>query len=160
MVFDTIEFMENRRKSTNYFPEPRFQFRFLRFLLIGSALQVTTTCSILYYFLQQNYRLLVQYAGLDQEIVSFLHRELNVLITIVGVTFALYLVGVAMLGLLFSHRIAGVVYAMKRTIKDLNEGKDVELKTRHGDEFQELTDSFNALIHRLKNESLSQKQVR
>ncbi len=142
--------MENRRKSTNYFPEPRFQFRFLKFLLIGSALQIIATCWILYYFLQQNYQLLAQYAGLDAEILSVLHREVNVLITIIGVTFILYLAGVAMLGILFSHRIAGVVYALKRTIRELEDGKDVELKVRQGDEFQDLVDSFNTLIRRLK----------
>jgi len=143
--------MENRRKSTNYFPEPRFQIRFLRFLVIGAVLQVVATCWILYYFLEQSYRLLVQYAGLDQEVVLALHRELRILIAIVGVTFAFYLAGIILLGILFSHRVAGVVYAIKRTIKDLSEGKDVELKVRQGDEFQELVDSFNVLIKKIKD---------
>src|SRR5476651_1006981 len=119
--------MENRRRTRNYFPEPKFQFRFLRFLMFGSLVQIGATCAILYYFLEQNYVLLVQSAGLDHEIRTILFRELRILMTVIGATFFVYLVGVAALGVLFSHRIAGAIYALKRTIKEINEGNDSQL---------------------------------
>lgn len=151
--------MENRRRTRNFFPEPRFQFRFLRFLILGSLVQIGATCAILYYFLKQNYVLLVEYAGLDNEIRTILFRELKVLIAVISATFAVYLVGVAVLGVLFSHRIAGAIYALKRTIKEINEGKDTLFRLRQGDEFQDLVDSFNLMVKSLKHGSRPAKKA-
>ena len=145
--------MENRRRTRNYFPEPKFQFRFLRFLMLGSLVQIAATCTILYYFLNQNYVLLVQSTGLDPEIETILFRELRILITVIGATFGVYLVGVAGLGVIFSHRIAGAIYALKRTIKEIIEGNDAKLRLREGDEFQELVDNFNLMVKNLKGGS-------
>ncbi len=142
--------MENRRSSRNYFPEPKFQFRFLRFLLLGSLVQIGTTCAVLYYFLKQNYQILVQYAGLDEEVQNILYHELRLLISMISATFVVYLAGVAVLGVLFSHRIAGAVYALKRTIKAINDGKDVQLRLRQDDEFQDLVEGFNQMVSRLR----------
>lgn len=142
--------MQNRRRSRNYFPEPKFQFRFLRFLLLGSVVQIVVTCLILYYFLNQNYQILVQYAGLEDDIKTILFSELKVLIGMVTLTFMAYLGGVLVLGVLFSHRIAGAIYALKRTIKSINEGHDVQLRFREGDEFQDLVENFNRMVIQLK----------
>jgi len=142
--------MENRRSSKNYFPEPKFQFRFLRFLVFGCLVQIGVTCGILYYFVGQNYQILVQYAGLDTTVQNILYHELRLLISLVAGTFVVYLAGVTMLGLMFSHRIAGAIYAMKRTIKAISEGRDAKLTLRAGDEFQDLTDSFNQMVSQLK----------
>ena len=142
--------MENRRRTRNYFPEPRFQLSFLRFLLLGALLHISASCAILYYFLKQNYELLVKYAGLEPEITTLLFRELRILIAVIGVTFAVYLLGTLILGIAFSHRIAGPLFAVKRTIRDLNAGKDVRLKLRKGDEWQDLVDEFNAMVEKLK----------
>lgn len=117
---------------------------------MGSLLQIGATCAILYYFLKQNYVVLVQYAGLESEIESILFRELKILISVISVTFAVYLVGVAVLGIVFSHRIAGAIYALKRTIKEINDGGEAVFKLRPGDEFQELVDSFNQMVSNLK----------
>lgn len=151
--------MENRRLSRNYFPEPKFQFRFLRFLLLGSVVQILATCAVLHYFLRQNYVLLVEYAGLDSEVRAILFRELRYLVAAIGATFVVYLAAVAVLGVLFSHKIAGAIYALKRTIKEINEGKDSVLKLRQGDEFKELADNFNQMVANLKQTAKGSKSV-
>ena len=142
--------MANLRQSKNYFPQPKFQFKFLRFLLIGASLQMSATCAILYYFLRDNYEILVTYAGLDVEITDILFRELRVLIALIGTTFFGYLIALTVLGVMFSHRVAGVIFALQRSIKDINEGKNVRLKLRRSDEFQELTESFNEMAEKLQ----------
>ncbi len=142
--------MQDRRKTRNYFPEPHFQFRFLRFLMIGSILQICATCAILYYFLRENYVVLVQYGGLEQDIQDILYRELRVLISLVSGTFIFYLAAVLILGIFFSHRIAGAIYATKRTIKAISEGKDEKLRFRNGDEFQDLVEGFNRMVSQLR----------
>src|SRR4051794_588542 len=90
-------------RRRNYFPEPKFQWRFLRFLILGALIQITATVGILYYFLHQNYVLLVKFAGLEPPITALLFHELKVLIAVIAVTFCLYLAGLAVLGLFFSH---------------------------------------------------------
>ena len=142
--------MQNRRKTTNYIPEPKFQFRFIRVLVLGSFVQMALICAILYYFLGENYRILVKYAGLEPDVTNVLYRELRVLVGVLVSVFTLHLLGVGVLGVLFSHRVGGAVYAMKRTMADLVEGKDVKMKLRKGDEFQEIADLFNEMVDVLK----------
>lgn len=119
----------------------------------GSVLQIAVTCGLLYYFLNQNYQILVKYAGLDQEITTLLTGELKLLITAIGLIFTLFLVGNVLLGIIFSHRVAGPIYAIKRTIRDVRLGKQVRLKFREGDEFTELADNFNDLVNYLKHDA-------
>lgn len=127
--------------------------------MLGSLVQIAATCAILYYFLNQNYVLLIKSTGLDPEIETILFRELRILVTVIGATFGVYLMGVAGLGVLFSHRIAGAIYALKRTIKDINEGNDSKLRLREGDEFQELVDNFNLMVKNLKSGSQKNQAV-
>ena len=151
--------MDNRRRTRNFFPEPKFQIRFLAFLLTGSLLQVVIISSVLYYFVSQNYTYLVHYAGLEQEIQDILNRELRWFVVATVVSFSAYLAGVTILGVLFSHRIAGAIYSVKRTIKMICEGKDVELKFRDGDEFRELATGFNEMVRQLKSKDSLKKVV-
>jgi len=145
--------MENRRKTTNYIPEPKFQFRFIRVLVLGSFVQMALICAILYYFLGENYRILVKYAGLEPDVTNVLYRELRILVGVLVSVFTLHLLAVAVLGVLFSHRVGGAVYAMKRTMAEIVNGKDARLKLRKGDEFQEVQDLFNEMIDTLKSSS-------
>jgi len=141
---------KSRRLVRNYFPEPQFQFRFLRFLVVGSVLQIIATCAILFYFLRQNYLLLVKYAGLEPPITEMLFGELRFLVITIAITFSLFLLGTTLLGIAFSHRIGGAVFAIKRTIRAIIDGKDEQLHLREGDEFRDLVDSFNLMVKVLK----------
>jgi len=152
-----MNLMENRRKTSNIIPEPQFQFRFVRFLLVGSMVQIALFSLILGYFLNENYTILVKYAGLEPEITQILYRELRGLIGVLGLVFVLQLVGTTVLGLSFSHRVAGAVYAFKRTISQIVAGEDAEIRLRKNDEFQELADSFNHMVRQLKAGSASRR---
>ena len=142
--------MVNSRKPKNYLSEPKFQFRFLRFLLLASLLQVSAIGVLLFHFLRQNYTYLVMYAGLDKGIQTVLDQELLFLIYAIASIFVLHLIIVLGLGLIFSHRVGGAIYALKRTIRQIHDGENVELRLRKGDEFQELVDSFNDMVSQLK----------
>lgn len=53
--------------------------------------------------------------------------------------------------IIFSHRIAGPVYRLERTLDMVIKGEDVgDIKLRKGDELQELAARINDLIHILK----------
>lgn len=149
--------MPSNRLFTNYFPEPRFQLRLIGLLIAGSLVQITFASGILYYFLRQNYTLLVQYAQLDSEITALLYRELKLLVMILAANFLLFLTGTLIVGTLFSHRVAGPLYALKRTLKSHLEGKPQPLHFRKKDEFQEIAQLFNAVV--LSQEKLAAKKT-
>ena len=142
--------MNNRRKTENYLPEPRFQLRFIRFLMIGSFIQIALVCAILYFFLSENYRILVNYAGLEPEITSLLYRELRTLMGVLISVFIFFLLGIGIWGTLYSHHIGGVITALKRTIARINAGEDAVLTLRKNDEFQEVVDMFNLMVRNMK----------
>lgn len=148
---NTIWLVENRRQKRNYLPEPRFQLRFVRFLVVGSLIQTALVCAILFYFLGENYRILVKHAGLEPEITTILFRELRNLIGVLSAVFLLHIIGVSFMGFFFSHRVGGAIYALKRTINEINEGHDVELKLRRRDEFQDMADAFNLMVRNLRS---------
>ena len=123
-------------------------------MLGGLVIQTVITCLFITYFVRENYTLLVQYGALEPDITQALYRELKILILgIVGV-FAVFLSGNFLLGVLFSHRIAGPIFALKRTIREILEGKDAELNFRNKDEFRELVDSFNEMVLKLRRGEL------
>ncbi|EIE01131.1 hypothetical protein [Leptospira licerasiae] len=59
----------------------------------------------------------------------------------------LYLLLSAIFVLVYSHKMAGPIYNIKKNLKLLLEGKDVDkIRIRSGDEFQDLADLLNELI--------------
>lgn len=143
----------NRRVWKNYFPEPRFQMKFLFFLMAGTLVQVAVTYSVIGYFVAENYRFLVKYAALDSEILGILSGELASLIWVMAGAAITFMMGILVVGMGFSHRVAGPIFALRRTIRELSEGKDARLKLRQGDQFTDLADEFNSLVSQLKQKS-------
>ncbi|PJZ70688.1 hypothetical protein CH373_07090 [Leptospira perolatii] len=61
----------------------------------------------------------------------------------------LYLLLSALFVILYSHKMAGPVYNIKKNLKLLIEGKDVDkIRIRKGDEFQDLADLLNQVIEK------------
>jgi nitrogen fixation/metabolism regulation signal transduction histidine kinase len=69
------------------------------------------------------------------------------------------LAGTTMLALLYSHRIAGPLFRIRRCINSLSEGKDIEpIRLRKNDEFKELAQSLDKLRTSLKDRGFLQSQ--
>jgi signal transduction histidine kinase len=61
--------------------------------------------------------------------------------------------------IIFTHRIAGPLYRLEKTLDDLIAGKDVDIiRLRKKDEFQGLTQKLNELIRIIKKSGISQKK--
>ena len=59
---------------------------------------------------------------------------------------------VGIISLIYSHRIAGQIYRLKKSIEALQEGKEIGcIKLRPADEFQDLADSLEKLRVILKS---------
>lgn len=64
------------------------------------------------------------------------------------------MVGIFVISILFSNRLAGPIYRMRRHMDDFAQGKTVPpLKFRKEDYFSELEDSYNRLINAKQNKS-------
>ena len=60
---------------------------------------------------------------------------------------------VGIVSLIYSHRIAGPIYRLKKAIEALQDGKEIGyIKVRPGDEFQDLADSLEKLRVILKSQ--------
>ncbi|MCX7820897.1 MAG: hypothetical protein N2258_04400 [Brevinematales bacterium] len=64
----------------------------------------------------------------------------------------LYIILIAIFGLFISHKLAGPVYRIKKTLKDAADGKidikDLKFKLRRKDELQDLVEALNYFIDR------------
>jgi len=87
----------------------------------------------------------IQYYNLVEEWAKTRMKILAVLF--LGIFF------VGIISLIYSHRIAGPIYRLKKAIEALQDGKEIGcIKLRPGDEFQDLADSLEKLRVILKSQ--------
>ena len=57
------------------------------------------------------------------------------------------LIASILVGIYYSHRLAGPIYRIRRTLHDVQEGRDVDpIVLRRNDEFKELADDINRVL--------------
>jgi nitrogen fixation/metabolism regulation signal transduction histidine kinase len=82
---------------------------------------------------------------------SLIRRQARMLESLVG-GLALMVVLIGMLGIYFTHKVAGPVYKMKRLLKQVGEGDlHVESRLRRGDELQDFFDVFTQMVENLRS---------
>lgn len=118
------------------------------FWLSGSGLFLALAYgTIFYYFTQENYEIFFEMMEMTADAKAQMHKELfQILFYLAGVT-GIFFVFVFVAGILFSHRIAGPLYKLKKTCKIIEDG-DLEERAffRTGDEFQDVAQSFNRML--------------
>ena len=147
----------HKRKISNYFVDPKFQGKFMAFLLLSTMIPISISLGIIAIFIKQNYSILVQFGDLDQTMVALLNHELKVLIASVGISFGACILLIGVVGLLFSHRIAGPIYALRRDIRRLMQEGHGTITVRPGDEWQDFVRELNQLISALRTMSSDRK---
>lgn len=98
--------------------------------------------------------------GTEEELMYFANpvhqtlafaRILDILWLPMLISCALGIVLVVILGMFFSHRIAGPMFNLKRMMKQVEEGKlDVVMRIRITDEFHDVENSFNQMVAGLR----------
>jgi len=138
-----------RRKQ--YFVERGLQLRFARFvILFVLASSIFTGLLVFYttYFMLGERLANVYPQGRLVEIFKNVHLALLVNMFIV-------LPFIFWGSILFSHRIAGPLPKIYRTLKEIGQGKfDVKLVLRKHDELRELADNINAMALSLKERDM------
>lgn len=143
-------------KSTNnrkiYWIMPDFQKRFLfrHMLLVGGSVLATAVIVITFFMwqdlhMQARFFMVTDQVGQDPVVLS----RWQIILPPVILAEAMALLFTSIAGLFYSHRLAGPVYRMKKTVEALHGGAHVdEIHLREKDEFQELAESINRLIRR------------
>ncbi|MBW2645608.1 MAG: hypothetical protein JRE23_05440 [Deltaproteobacteria bacterium] len=135
--------MKWKKKRLNYLIDKSFQLRLLFMTLISL---VVFTIFVGWQVFYAMWPIIVREAPTFRiEIIraDFLLRLLHFSVPV------LLVIGV--LVIIFSHRIVGPIYRVKRALDDLIAGKDVqEIRFRENDEFQSLVPRINKVIQLVK----------
>lgn len=88
---------------------------------------------------------------ISEQQASLIRRQQRMIQSLVG-GLALMVVLIGLLGILFTHKVAGPVYKMSRLLKLVGEGQlQVAASLRRGDELREFFDTFTTMVSRLRD---------
>jgi len=134
---------------------PRFQWRFIFFSLVIASFQVAVLFGATALFftkcIEQG-----KLAGLPANNVYYqLLREQNDLMNwILFGAASISFIAIIVLGIVFSHRIAGPIYRLLEHMRNMEKGEATgDLVFRENDFFPELADTFNAVIKYVRKNS-------
>jgi methyl-accepting chemotaxis protein len=142
-------FEKNRRRI--YLIEKSFQLGFILKFCGLVAVAGLVTIAILYSFaLRSNTVAFMNSRVVVKTTADFLLPILVQTVVIVMIIVSLATIAVT---LFFSHKIAGPLYHLRKAMKDLEAGDfSVDFRVRHLDQLQELADTFNNMIKKVKGE--------
>lgn len=100
---------------------------------------------------EQNQLLQKQERGMKDKHVAIERQRKVLLVSLAGVlTLLVILVGVA--GIIFTHKVAGPIFKMKRLLREVGEGKLVlQGRLRKGDELQDFFEVFATMVEKLRD---------
>jgi hypothetical protein len=89
-------------------------------------------------------------AELEQQAAEVAHQQQTLLRVIVAIL-SLLVIGVGVAGIVFTHKIAGPIFKMKRLLRQVGEGKlVVRERLRKGDELQHFFEAFERMVEDLR----------
>lgn len=146
---------ENNERRRGYLVDKEFQLNFIMEFLrveILFTLLIGGLFLIIYYFKYQagesifnNYLLIVRKGSSIK--VTNMFEIIYPIIIVAGIVITLFTI---VYGLIYSHKISGPIYRVKKTIESLGKGIfNFKIKFRKKDKFQDLSIPINELIARL-----------
>ncbi|NBW81837.1 HAMP domain-containing protein [bacterium] len=143
-----------RRKLRNLWLNSRFQGRYIRALVGSSFLVMLGYGFVFYKHIKENYDTLVKLSPVTDEVKSELYRELNQIVLYLSGFSLLFLLSVALIGLVYSHRVAGPLFKIKVVCKDICDGNtSARIALRPNDEFRDVAEQLNQLIDVLQKKN-------
>ncbi|MGK4005631.1 hypothetical protein WMF31_23595 [Sorangium sp. So ce1036] len=101
--------------------------------------------------LERDAATLKQRAGeLERQASEVAHNQ-QMLLRVIVALLSLLVIGVGIAGIIFTHKIAGPIFKMKRLLRQVGEGKlVVREKLRKGDELQHFFEAFEKMVDDLR----------
>jgi methyl-accepting chemotaxis protein len=140
----------NRRNLKNLLINPDYQLRYVFWLGITGLSLTAFNASLFYYYVRENYALLVELSPMTDEAKAQLYRELNeIVVKLAGISL-LFLAVVAVIGVVYSHRTAGPMYKFKKIFGEIRSGnRGLRIQLRPKDDFKDVAESFNQMMDSL-----------
>ncbi len=140
----------NSRQIRNFLINPSYQLRYILLMVLAGGILAVALTSVYYLHIQQNYQLLVDLAPMSDAARAQLYKELDNLVFYSSLFAFLFLVLIALIGLVFSHQAAGPIYQLTQVMKNISNGNlDARVHFRPKDDFQESAQVFNAMLDKI-----------
>lgn len=136
-----------QRSLRNILINPRYQLKYVFWLSATGISLVVIYSSMVYYYVRENYAILVELSPMDEAAKAQLYRELTEIIVRIGGLSLLFLTFVAALGVVFSHRTAGPLFHFRKVFNRIQQGDlKARIHLRPTDDFREVAQAFNEMM--------------
>lgn len=146
-----------RRKFRNYWLNAEFQGRYITALLASSLVAMLLYGFVFYSHVKENYDTLVKISPMTDDTKVQLYAELNRIIVYLSLSSIVFFALVAVIGLIYSHRVAGPLFKIKNVCKDVCDGNfSARIALRPNDEFRDVAEQLNKMIDVLQSKNAEQ----
>ena len=147
----------NRRKVKNMLINRHYQGRLIITVLAFGFLACLFNGLLFYQYVSENYTTILAGDYFEPAIMASMEQDLKNFALTLMVLSLLAFCGLACYLLVITHRAAGAAYHIHRVIKDIQNGKVTSrVHLREKDEYQELAESFNALMDQTQQASITE----
>lgn len=142
-----------KRSIKNYFIFPKYQLKFMFWVIVPAVLLVAIYFGIFYSFINENYETFVELGPMSDEAKVVMNNELTSITYRLIASSIIFLVILCLIAVVISHKAAGPIYKLKKEfirLKSKNSIPDQKLFLRNGDDFNELFKTYNEYVESLK----------
>lgn len=138
---------KKNRRISNFLINPKYQFKYIFWLGLTGISLVLLYSGLFYFYMKENYAILVELSPMEDSAKQQLYRELNqIIMLLAGISFVFLLI-VSVLGVIMSHRTAGPLYHFKRIFNQIKDGDmNARVRLRPKDDFQDVAATFNSMV--------------
>ena len=139
-----------KRSLRNFLINPVYQLKYIFWVGASGFALVILNAGVFYYYIRENYAILVELSPMTEETKAQLYSELYSIMIKLGAGSILFLVLVALFGVVLSHRTAGALYHFNKIFNAIKSGQtSARIKLRPSDDFQEVAREFNEMMDAL-----------
>jgi len=139
-----------KRSWKNYLIDPKFQLKYAFWLSGTGLILVGAITTVFYFYIRENYAILVDLSPMTEDAKSILYEELNRIILSLSLISGGFIAVITLLGIVLSHQAAGAVYHFKKVFKLIASGKvETRIQLRPNDDFQDAAKAFNEMMDTL-----------
>ena len=140
-----------KRKLRNFLIDREFQFKYIFWLTASGLLLVILNAAIFYSYVHENYEMFLELTPMSDEARELLTSELREILLRLGLLSLGFILIIAGVGLVLSHRAAGPMYAFRRVFRQIREGDHkARIHLRPKDHFQQVAAEFNQMMDSLR----------
>lgn len=143
--------VKRRRKIRNLWLNPNYQGQYIIFLVASCFLVMSCYGVVFYLFIKENFDSIMEVAPLSGMIQENLANDLETTIYYLLLASGGFLISVALVGLLMSHKVAGPLLKIRNVCSRINRGeKDARIYLRPDDYFKDVAVYLNYTFDKLQ----------